>query len=176
MAPPNAFPASTQASSPQQRQGADWDSSAAAGTTVVGALLVAWVVHKWNGARETRNRKAAAAAAARFREAFAPELCAAQTDTTNKINYKEFLRTSHDERHAQAIIAFEPFVPANKLSSFRSAWNLYRYGENADGTVQQTDPDDMDHDSLYFLEYSIEWDLRRQKGHAKTRSPEFANS
>ena len=120
---------------------------------------MAWLVHKWNGVREARNRRAAAAI--KFRDSFIPELFAAEADTGNRINYMEFLRAAYGERHAQAVIAFEPFIPADELGSFRSDWNRFRYGENADGSTQQPNPEDMDHDSLYFLEYSIEWDLRR---------------
>ena len=131
----------------------------AAGISVAGATLVAWFVHKWNGAREARNRRAIAAV--RFRDSFWPVLSAAEADTGNRINYMEFLRAAHDERHAQAVIAFEPYISVDKLSTFRSDWNRFRYGENADGRTQQPNPEDMDHDSLCFLEYSIEWDLRR---------------
>ena len=129
------------------------------GIGVAGAALVAYFAYRL--AQRKDDRSNFFAACLKFREAFAPELSAAEADSSNRINYMEFLRAAHDERHAMAVIAFEPFVPASGLASFRSDWNRYRYGENADGTTQQPDPEDMDHDELYFLEYSIEWDLRR---------------
>jgi hypothetical protein len=99
-------------------------------------------------------------AAVRFREAFTPELVAAEADTNNRIDYMELLRSAYDERHARAFIIFEPFVPADKRRGLREEWDRYRYGENDDGTIQRPGPEDIAHASLYFLEYSTEWDLR----------------
>jgi hypothetical protein len=125
-----------------------------AGIGLVG-IYVAYLLSK---RRDSNNRFAVAAT--KFRDAFAPELAAAEADTRNEVNYMEFLRTAYDERHAQAYIAFEQFVPAENRRSFKNDWNRYRYGENKDGSTQEPDTEDMNHDDLYFLEYSIEWDLR----------------
>jgi hypothetical protein len=122
-------------------------------------LVGVYFAHHLSKRRDSNNRFAAAAA--KFRDAFSPELEAAEADTRHSINYVEFLRTAYRERHAQAYIAFEPFVPVEKRRSFNRDWNRYRYGENEDGSTQEPDPEDIDHEALYFLEYSIEWDLRR---------------
>jgi hypothetical protein len=129
------------------------------GLGTAGAALIAYLAYRL--ARRKDDRSNFLSAAIRFREAFTPELAAAEADAGNRINYMEFLRAAHDERHTQAVIAFEHFLPVEKLRGFTDDWNRYRYGENADGSVQEPDPEDMDHESLYFLEYSIEWDLRR---------------
>jgi len=124
-----------------------------------GAFLVTYFAYRL--ARRKDDRANFLSAAAKFREAFTPELIAAEADQQNKINYMTFLRAAHDERHALAFSAFEPFVQANKLNNFREDWNRYRYGENQDGSAMRPDPEDMGHDELYFLEYSIEWDHRK---------------
>lgn len=122
-------------------------------------LFGVYVAHRLSMRREAIGQFHAAAV--KFRAAFAPELLTAEADTGGSINYMDVLRTAHDERHAQAVIEFEPFIPKAKLSSFRSDWNRYRYGENKDGSPVQPGADGMDHEALYFLEYSIEWDLSR---------------
>ena len=129
------------------------------GLVTTGAAVVAYFAYRL--AQRKDDRTNFLAAAAKFREAFIPELIAAEADTRSKINYLDFLRAAYDDRHSKAFAAFEPFVPAYSRSSFNTDWNRYRYGENDDGTIQKPDQDDMDHASLYFLEYSIEWDLRR---------------
>ena len=129
------------------------------GVAVVGVIGI-YIAHRLSTRRERLSRFHAAAA--KFRDAFAPELAAAEADSRNDINYMDFLRAAY-ERHALAIIAFDAFILEDKRRSFNNAWNRYRYGENADGSTQAPDPHDMDHESLYFLEYSIEWDLSRPK-------------
>jgi hypothetical protein len=151
-------------SNPKQHERADGKLEVpipiiAAGIAVAGSLVAALLVHVLSSRREARGRRATATV--KFRAAFARELLAAEADTGGSINYMDVLRAAHDERHAQAVIEFEPFIPKAKLSSFRSDWNRYRYGENKDGSPVQPGADGMDHEDLYFLEYSIEWDLSR---------------
>ena len=129
------------------------------GLGTAGAALIAYLAYRL--ARRKDDRSTFTAAAIQFREAFTPELAAAEADTRNGINYMKFLRAGYNERHAQAVIDFEHFLPAEKVDSFADDWNRYRYGENTDGSAQTPDAEDMDHELLYFLEYSIEWDLRR---------------
>jgi hypothetical protein len=130
------------------------------GLATSGAALVAYFAYRL--ARRKDDRTNFLAAGAKFREAFAPELAAAEADDRNEINYMEFLRTAY-QRHEQAVMAFEHFMPLDRRRSFTEDWNRYRYGENDKGATQMPAPEDMDHASLYFLEYSIEWDLRSPK-------------
>lgn len=127
----------------------------AAGITVAGAILVAYLVHRWNGKRERKARFVAAATA--FRNAFAGDLAALEGRTFRGEDPMEFLRVAHDERHAQAVIAFEPFLPIVKKERFRKDWQRYCYGEGDDGKLLEPDPEDMGHKQLYFLVYSAEW-------------------
>ena len=157
-------PAAKQTSSPPQHPSAEGKLDIpvpliGASITVAGGLLAAFLIHRWSSWREARSRKAAATL--KFREAFTPEIIAAENDISNRINYVEFLRAAHNERHAQAVKSFEPFVPADSIGRFRRDWNRYRYGERADGATYHPDIKDMDHNSLYFLEYSAEFDLQR---------------
>ena len=155
--PVSSIPPAKQASNPEQQQGADWKLDipvpiVAAGIAVLGALFVAWLVHKWNGGRERRGRFVSAAT--KFREAFAPDLAAIEHGKIGHLPLMDYLRTAHDERHAAAVVAFEPFIAASRLTAFREAWQRYRYGENENGTPAEATHEEMDHDELYFLCYA----------------------
>jgi hypothetical protein len=147
------------ASNPQQQQSAEWKLDIpvpiiAAGITVLGGLLIALLVNKWSGARERRTRFVAAAT--KFREAFAPDLVAVEYGDIGHLLLMDYLRTAHDQRHAAAVIAFEPFVTAKNSTAFRQAWQSYRYGQNEDGAPAAPCPEQMEHDDLYFLCYAEE--------------------
>lgn len=118
-----------------------------------------YLAHRLALRREALARRRAAAI--RFREAFAPELIKAEADTDCGLDYMGLLRRAHDERHAQAVSDFEPFIPRRRLDAFRQDWNRYRYGENKDGSAAAPDAMDMGHGELYFLEYGVEWDNGR---------------
>lgn len=125
----------------------------------VAVLAGIYLTHRLALRREALARQRAAAL--RFRQAFAPELSKAEADTDCRLDYMGLLRVAHDERHAQAVSDFEPFIPRRRLNAFRQDWNRYRYGENKDGSALAPDAMDMGHGELYFLEYGVEWDHGR---------------
>lgn len=150
-------PASKQASSPQQTQSADWKLEVpiplvAAGITILGAACVAWFAHRWSRTREAASRRALGAA--KFREAFASDLVAVEHGNIGHLSLMDYLREAHNERHASAVVTFEPLIRGAKLTAFRHAWQRYRYGENEDGSPAAPDSDGMNHDDLYFLCYA----------------------
>lgn len=126
------------------------------GVALVGLISI-YITHRLTSRRDSLSRFHIAAT--KFRDAFAPELAAAEADTENRIDYMEFLSTAYNARHSQAFIIFEPFVAAKKRGILHNDWNFYRYGENVDDSIQGYDRVHMDHASVSFLEYSTEWDL-----------------
>ena len=106
--------------------------------------------------RLSKRREAIArfhAQAVKFRECFAADLAAIENDTLGHLNLMEYLRVAYNERHAAAILAFEPSISRGKASGFRDAWNRYRYGENEDGSAAAVSNEGLDHDEFYFLCY-----------------------
>ena len=118
---------------------------------VIGLGGVYWA-HRLSRRREMIARFNAAAT--NFREAFAIDLAAIEHGNIGHLPLMDYLRTAHDERHAAAVVAFEPFIAASRLTAFREAWQRYRYGENENGTPAEATHEEMDHDELYFLCYA----------------------
>lgn len=71
----------------------------------------------------------------------------------------DFLRVAHDDRHAQAVVAFEPFIPAGKRRQFREDWQRYCYGEHDEGSSMTPATAEMDHNDLLCLSYTREFHL-----------------
>ena len=145
-----------QASAPQEQQGAGWVGVPvpiiATGITVCGAVVLALLVNRWNKRRESDGRTASAVT--KLHESFAPAIAAIEGARLGHLSLMDFLRTAYDERHAAAVIAFEPFVTPNKLNRFCDAWNRYRYGEDENGKPANPASADMNHEDLYFLCYT----------------------
>jgi hypothetical protein len=99
------------------------------------------------------ERSAFKAACSKLHEAFTNDLAAVENHNLGNLDLMEFLGRAH-ERHAAAVVAFEHHLPARKRAAFRAAWNRYRYGENADGSIARTQDEGLSHDELLFLCYS----------------------
>lgn len=124
----------------------------AATITVLGALLMAYFVHRWNAGRERTARLAAASK--EFRVAFADELAVLVSNREPYFDIQNFLLTAYDAKHRAAIALFEGFVPVADRMRFQAAWQEYHSGQRAGG-----EPLDMfDMGSPYkeamFIEYS----------------------
>ena len=69
------------------------------------------------------------------------------------------LKVAYDERHAQAVKAFESFLEASRRVAFRKDWLRYCYGEREDGEPHTPESVLMDHEDLLCLEYTREHHL-----------------
>jgi hypothetical protein len=122
------------------------------GLATTGAALVAYLAYRW--ARRKDDRTNFIDAGARFREAFAADLAAIENGNIGYRGIVDFLIGAYNERHAAAVVIFEPFVPTKKLAAFRDDWNRYRYGQDKDGRPNVPAEDGLPHDELLFLCYS----------------------
>lgn len=159
MATPASSPAIAKTPSGTQQEGETREPDVqtpliAAGLTVAGAIGVAFLVNWLNGRREKQARFVTAATA--FRAAFDKDLAALETMNYTGSDPMDFLRVAHNERHAQAVVAFEPFIPVGKRRQFREDWQRYCYGTHEDGSPMTPATAEMDHNDLLCLSYTRE--------------------
>jgi hypothetical protein len=165
-------PAAKSSSAPQEKRVEEREKIpvpvVAAIIGVAGSLLIAGLVHRWSRTREKEARFATAAT--RFRQAFASDIAAIEEGNIGSLDLPDYLRLAYKERHAAAVVEFEPFVSQDKLPGFRKAWDRYRYGENSDGTIASPDDEGLSHEDLLFLGYGFATFETHAKQSAKDRA------
>ena len=168
------------ASSPHQQAYAGWELNVpvpivAAIITVLGAILVGYIVHLWNASRTKKDRLAAAA---RDFRASINEIIAG-LDALSLRSGIDLVHGWAHENHAAVALAvdnFTPFLSGNKCIAFRNDWLRYQHGTDDRGNPYDPAKADMPEEMHRYLCYSEDanaFDQATAKAAARKRLTEL---
>jgi hypothetical protein len=131
--------------------------------TLVGVLATYWLALKladrqFQHAREIAKAESRHVASRSFIDAFAAELQFLETVATEETDTMEYLRVAY-QRHAAAVATFEHYVLPERRSDFRATWQQHCYGHDTHGKPDSPQGVGIEHSSLLFLHYGIEYNL-----------------
>jgi hypothetical protein len=131
-------------------------------SALLGALAGGFITYRFSLAlsekqfeqlREISKLDARYAASARFREAFANELVALESDDLGHYDVTDFLKAAY-VKHAKAVVEFQLAINQSEREKLQNDWDRFRYGENEDGRVCTPEiSEGLDHNDLLYLCY-----------------------
>jgi len=68
----------------------------------------------------------------------------------------DYLREAF-QRHSKAVATFEHFLALECRRAFRAKWQEHCYGRDCSGQPESPDSVGIEHDSLLYLHYGIEY-------------------
>ena len=92
-------------------------------------------------------------------EAFANDIRFLENEATEDTDVMRFLLAAFS-RHSAAIANFEYFLSPENRRAFRSMWQEHCYGQDSNGMPDSPADVGIEHASLLYLHYGIEYNLQ----------------
>lgn len=110
-------------------------------------------------AREIAKVESRHVAARAFVEAFANDVRFFESEADEDIDAMGYLREAF-QRHSKAVATFEHFLPLERRRAFRAKWQEHCYGRDTSGLPESPGSVGIEHSSLLYLHYGIEYNLK----------------